>query len=372
MKPDWTRLKPNRPLDPGDAAYVERPDGAPRLAEWVVTGRSPVLVGGAVGVGKSTELACCARALKDQRIACLVPLDRFENMRALTPEGMQLRIAARLAYLAARHLNLPLTPLVLDELERRGLIPRELAPQTTSQFPNWSAEELLLLVLREVQRLSKQGRVTLLLDGLEKTVGEPARLLFDALERLLPEADLVVVVPFQFVYGERADIVLSPGEKLFTIPPLDVSGPNGDVGQAFFRAMTALRLGLDLKDPAVPSEFSGSGGVVEVCARESGGIPRTFLQLLADAASYARIGGEDWPALVHVTRAIEEQRDSFRRLLTPGDDQALLSAEGTDGRNLPTPQKLRLLSHGLLLERREEGRPVMRSHPIVEPLLHGG
>lgn len=374
MLPDWSRLAPNRPLDPGDAAYVPRPVDAPRIPDWILTGRSPLLVVGPVGVGKSTELAFAAQALKNSRIACLVPLDRFENMRTLTAEQALLRIAGRLAYVAVKALHLPITPVLLDELDRYGVLAGGVAPKVTSGFPLRSERDvgdLAILAIREIARKSTQGRVTLLIDGLEKTPPEPARLVFDALEGLHSEVELVVVVPWHAAYGPGAETVIVSGEKLVVVPPVEVEGEAGAAGVAFLRNVAARRLQLDEATLAqAPATFGAPGGVLDTCARLSGGIPRSFLQLLADAVSYARIlDGKAWPEPAHVAQAVADQRESFRRLLTPGDDDALRIVDGADGRDLALEQKLRLLAHGVLLERHERGQPVMRPHPIVRSLL---
>ena len=371
MPPDWSRLAPNRPLAPGDTAYVPRPGDTPRIPDWILTNRSPVLVVGPVGVGKSTELAFAAQALKSSRIACLVPLDRYENMRTLTAEQALLRIAGRLASVAVKALHLPITPQLLDDLNLAGVLEAGVAPNVTGLYSQRSAGDFARLVIREVSSKSSQRRVTLLVDGLEKTSPGAAQPVFDALSELHSEAELVVVVPWHAAYGPGAAMVISPGEKLVVIHPVEVEGKEGAEGLRFLRSIAQSRLPLDAATLAkAPPGFMAPEGELGTCARLSGGIPRTFLQLLADAASHARItDGEDWPSHLHVAQAVEEQKESFRRLLTPGDDAALKSVDGTDGRNMPLEQKLRLLSHGVLLERRENGRAVMRPHPIVKSLL---
>jgi hypothetical protein len=329
------------------------------------------LVVGPVGVGKSTELAFAAQALKDSRIACLVPLDRYANMRTLTTEQALLRIAGRLASIAVKALRLKLTPELLDELDLKGVLDAGVAPKVTSIFSQRSAEDYATLVIREVARRSTQGRITLLIDGLEKTPPEAARRVFDALEELPPEVELVVVVPWHAAYGPGAETVIAPGEKLVVIPPVEVDGLEGVAGLKFLRDVATSRLQLDdtTLAKARPS-FLAPGGELDTCARFSGGVPRSFLQLLADAASYARItDGEDWPSSANVAQAVADQRESFRRLLTPGDDLALQLVDGKDGRDMALEQKLRLLSHGVLLERYENGKSVMRPHPIVKSLL---
>jgi hypothetical protein len=292
-------------------------------------------------------------------------------MKTVTTEQALLWIAGRLASVAVKALHFNLTAELLDELERHGVLTSGVAPHVTSMDSQRSADDLALLVIREVTRKSTQGRVTLLIDGLEKTPPEPARRIFDALAELHSEVDLVVVVPWHAAYGPSAETVIAPGEKLVVVPPVEVEGPEEAAGLKFLRQVAMSRLQLDETLIAkAPPSFLAPGGELDTCARLSGGVPRSFLQLLADAASYARIvDGEDWPAATHVAQALADHRESFRRLLTPGDDVALQMVDGKDGRNMALEQKLRLLSHGLLLERRANGQPVMRPHPIVKTLL---
>lgn len=368
MIPDWSRLAPNRPLDPGDAAYVPRPVGAPRIADWILAGRSTLLVVGPVGVGKSTELAFAAQALKTNRIVCSVPLDRVENMRTLTAERALLRIAGQLGLVAQNTYGVQFHPQLSNELFIASGVtsPISGAPQQRS------AEDLTGLVLGELWQKNK-SKVTLLIDGLEKTPPAPAQLVFDTLQRLQFKyrIEVVVVVPWHAAYGPGAETVIAPGEKLVIVPPVEVEGMSGPEGVEFLRNVVVRRLKLDGTALAqAPAHFSDPRGVLDQCALWSGGIPRSFLQLLADAASYARVtDGEDWPGPTHVAQAVADQRESFRRLLTPGDDVALTEVDGTDGRNMSLDQKLRMLSHGVLLERREDNQPVMRPHPIVRLLL---
>ncbi|ATB35855.1 hypothetical protein CYFUS_001269 [Cystobacter fuscus] len=369
MIPDWSRLAPNRPLNPGNEAYVPRPVGAPRIADWILAGRSPLLVVGPVGVGKSTELAFAVQALATSRFVCRIPLDRVENMRTLTAERALLQIADVIARGAQHIYKIEISPKLLNELE---LATRN-APLGGEVSQQRNAEDLAVLIIREVNQKSTLGHVALLIDGLEKTPPAPAQLVFDALQRLLfkTEVELVVVVPWHAAYGPGAETVIGPGEKLIVVPPVEIEGTAGSEGVAFLRTVAIRRLQLDQEAIAqAPTDFGQPGGVLDQCAQWSGGIPRSFLQLLADAASYARVtDSADWPTLSHVAQAVADQRESFRRLLTPGDDAALRQVDGTDGRDMALDQKLRMLAHGVLLERHENGQPVMRPHPIVRFLI---
>jgi hypothetical protein len=364
MDPDWKALTPHRPLDPGDAAYVERPaDGGRAIADLVVAGKSTVLVAGPVGVGKSTELAAAAQRLQASRVVCLAPLDRWENMRRITAERALLRIAGRLAYVALRVLRLPLSPPLRASLVAHGVLTPDPSEGNTTSILQGSPAMLAHATVEEVTRLSAQQHVALLVDGTEKADGGSAVELFDALADLPEELDLVVVVPWSAAYGPRAPDVIRQGERLFTVRALPVEGPLGDDGQFFLRQMLVQRIA----PVSLPADFRP---ILDLAAVWSGGIPRTFLQLIADAATNARLRRHGpWPTQEDLQDAAADLRDSFRRILLPGDTEALRAVDGTDGREMPLDRKVRLLAHAALLERAGEHGPFMEPHPLVRMLL---
>ncbi len=376
MKPDWNRLGPNRPLAAEDAAeYVESPTAASlRIAKLIEAGSSPLLVAGPVGVGKSTELARAAFLLVSSRPACVVALDRHENMRRITAGQALLRIAGEVVRFGIEVLEALLsTPLVEDLVTAKVLSakfstrsPLDGADTRLTREPR----DLAVSALREVSKWGTEHRIAILVDGLEKTPEQTARPVLDALADLTGEADIVVVVPAHCVYGPMSDTVIAAGEKAVFLRPV---GFNADPNLPspclpWFREMVARRLQLGIEDLLrAPADFSD---VVTRCAWLSGGLPRTFLQLLADAATYARLHREaDWPAQVDLYDAEMDLRDSFRRLLLPGDIDAIRNVEGTDGLEMDLARKLRLLSHGILLELEEQELPVMRTNPLVRHLV---
>lgn len=376
MTMDWTSLMPHAPIHPGATEYVQRPDGASeKITNWILAKRSPVLLGGPAGVGKSTELAQAAQMLQPHRVACLIPLDRWENMRRLGPDRLLQRIAGSVASLATTTLGLTLSP---------GLV-EESAQEVSSR---WSPASLAQLVLVEVARLSSHGRIALLLDGLEKVPEGPAALeLFDALAALPEEVDLVVVIPWHAAFGPRAETIIRTGERFVSARALDVSGDSGRDGRVFLRNVLLRRLQLpaDALDPdRIAQEVSRSldderariaarRDLVADAAVASGGIPRIFLQLMADAASYAKLRREgDWPVIEDLNDAYADQIDSFRRLLLPGDADAALAAAGTDGRELELNRKVRLMAHGILLESAIHRVPVLELHPLAHIAIEQG
>ncbi len=371
MNTDWKALTPHRPLDPGSAAYVTPPSrGAQDIADWVLAGGSTVLLGGPAGVGKSTEMAQAARLLQAERFACLVPLDRWENMRKLTPEQLLLRIAGRLAYVAIQSLKLPVSIELRESLALAGVLKDDsVTPAQGGKFIP-SAPSLIRHTLSEVSRLAAQRRITLLIDGLEKVPPGPGSTdLFDALSALPEDVDLVVVVPWHAAFGPRSDAVLRAGEKFMALRALEVEGDPGEPGRQFLLDLLAARF--EIKAEGLePADALARRALVAEAARWSGGVPRMFLQLLADAGTYARLRSDaSWPGQADLADAIADQEDSLRRVLLPGDTQAILDAEGTDGRELELDRKVRLMAHGVLLERVRNGRRVLEVHPLARAAL---
>jgi len=376
MTTNWTSLMPHAPVRPGSNEYVKRPGGASEeITHWILAGRSPVLLGGPAGVGKSTELAHAAKLLQPDRVACLIPLDRWENMRRIGPDELLQRIASRVAYVAKEMLNLSLSPELFEESQKKPSV-------------HWSPPALVQLVLAEVARLSQQGRITLLLDGLEKVPeGAGSLELFDALAALPDYVELVAVIPWHAAFGPRAETVIRPGERFVSARALEVDGKRGSDGREFLMEVLLRRLQLPdaaLDPNSVVKSLSRSldeeraivaakKSLVESAAVASGGIPRIFLQLMADAASYAKLRrAGNWPIDEDLTDACTDQVDTFRRLLLPGDADAARSAAGTDGRELDLSRKVRLMAHGILLERVRGQVPVLELHPLAQLAIERG
>lgn len=391
MALNWKALAPHRPLDPGEPGYVSPPSGfAERIASLVGAGTSTVLVAGPVGVGKSTELVRIAALLQNSRVACLVQLDRHENIRRLTPDQMLLRIAGELVALAEESLNLRISPQLAIPLADAGVLPTErIDPSFLNIAPfTGSASSLARAAMSEVARRSPHGRIALVIDGLEKMPDTPqAREVLAALHQLGDDIDLITVVPWFAAFGALDDEI-RPGAHLAPLPAPIVDGPEGERGREFLIKILAYRLGLPTeqfeprhhvspahKDANLDSarEVARSQHALIVqAARWSGGLPRTFLQLMADAAQYALIRrGEDWPSEQDLADAVADQKDSFRRVLLPGDTDAIIKCDGTDGREMELGRKIRLLARGVILERQRGDQWFMEVHPLVRPLLGG-
>ena len=343
--PDWRLLAPHRPLSPGDAAYVDRPvGGGGAIAQWVASGGSTVLINGPTGVGKSTELAHAAQELSATRLPCLVQVDRKANMHRVSADELMRLIADEILTLARETWKLR----VSDKL---------------STFETSGVQTARLAIL-EVERLSTPGRLALLLDGLEKLPpGAGTREIFDALAQLPESIDLIVIIPWHAAFGGGTEAILRPGEHMHRIFALDTALATQQPTKAttsFFGALIARRL--RSTDPLPPSFDAQMLGALLT----SGGIPRVFLQLLADAGTYARLKrSAAWPDVSDLVEAVTDQQQSFIRALLPGDTQAIQEAIGTDGRELDLERRVRLLAQGILLERIVNKKIQLEAHPLV-------
>lgn len=350
MTPDWRALAPHRPIERDDERYVPRSNaGGDEIARWIEGGEQTVLVAGPAGIGKSTELARAAMIVEATgETAMMLPLDRYTNVRSMTAEQFYLATArliiAQTKGSKARELGKALAAVALSIQAGADREPLDQA----------------IAAIREAGRQSKQNEVVLFYDGLEKTTPESGRIVFAALSTLAAEARLVVTAPWHAIYGPDADFVIDGNERMVALRPTNT---DHEEGRQFLVDILLRRLGLvSLPDHVLE--------VVISAARWSGGIPRIFLQLVGDAATRARLSdGTDWPTHASLKDAVSSAIDATRRLLLPNDTAALLAVDGTDGREIPLDRKLRLLSHGILLEQ-WEGAPVMRPHPLVKPLLH--
>lgn len=377
MTPNWSLLAPHRPVDSGGDQYVPPPSNiGEAVARWVLASGAPVLLGGPTGVGKSTELAQVAALLEQDRAVCLIQLDRFENMRRLDPERMLSRVAQFVGQprvgagqgVSVSDVAKGVAALgsALTLVSGLGSVAATLASLDTELPPADAA----LSSIRTLARLSER-RVTLLIDGLEKVPeAAQARALFDALSPLAEEADVVVVAPWNLAFGAAAnEPLLRQGERFFFVRAPEMEPFETAPGVPFLLRLMQRRLTIaDMNE--TPQDFYK---VSRDAAYWSGGLPRVFLQLLADAATYALMNnGSEWPEKSNLNDAITDHQEGMRRGLLPGDLSLIRAADGTQGLELPIDAKVRLLAHGLLLERQTPRGVVLQPHPLLRPLLSEG
>jgi hypothetical protein len=365
MVPDWKALLPHRPLDPDSDQYVAPPTGgAERIAEWILADRTTVLVAGPVGIGKSTELARATRLMHAERTACLIRLDRLENMRRATTDQLLLRTAGELAYQTIGQFHIHLSSPLRATLGHAGVLTHEATDSTGQKVPTFTGSALttLKLTLSEISSARNQ-RIVLILDGLEKMPDGPNTLeFFESLGLLSDAVDIVAVLPWSLAFGVGTNAAIRVDEHIVVLRAPDVTQSDAP-GPEFLLELLARRLSI----PSPPE----ARAVFEEAIRCSGGIPRTFLQLVADSGTYARIRRKaPWPDFFDIRDAILEQQESFRRLLRPGDSAAIRAAITTDGRELELERRVRLLTHGVLLERDLGNMTILELHPLLAGLLH--
>jgi len=365
MSLEWQKLAPHKPIEPCGTGYVASPwSASERIAQWITAGEGPVLLGGPVGIGKSTELAHATTLLKEERFALLVQLGRLANMRTLSSdEASRLIVVAMLQH--AHGLGLPISAVLKEIGSTVGRARRRTrAARASRSLP---IKDVFLSSIGEIIRLFNRKRICLLIDGTEKIPEPIARGLFEALAAVSSQLDLVVVVPWYAAFGPGANQVIQSGEKFIPIRAVPFDTKADDVGRNFFRELLARRLSM------AHEELDVHAKLINEAAAMSGGSPRTFLQLLAAAAVCARFRGRgEWPDETDLTSAFSGQVDTIRRLLLPGDKRVLEEADGTDGTEIEIGTRIRLLSHGLLFERDEGNRALLRMPPLVTAVVKDG
>jgi hypothetical protein len=358
-------LAPHKPVDPSNYSnYIAPKYGAEQIAEQVLS-RHTILIGGPSGIGKSTELARTAKFLQRERLTCLVPIDRWENMRQLNSKQLILRMAGRLAYIAVHNLNIPIS----EELQMILIVAKVLKDDSidideTVVVPDEG--EVLRRVVSEINQYLPLGkRISFLIDGLDKVPEEnsSSQELFEALGALPKSIDLVVIVPWYAIFGPKAASVIRYGEKLIILRALDdLASPNGENLQ-FLIDILVSRLGINADEVTNnPNRLK----FVHEAAKWSGGIPQVFLRLLGDAFVNMQtdINGS-WPDVSSITDVVKSYGDGFRRILLPGDTKIINQSVGTDGREIDIKTRIRLMNYNILLERLNNDKPELSIHPIA-------
>jgi hypothetical protein len=218
----------------------------------------------------------------------------------------------------------------------------------------------LLSWLRAIRRSSTQTALALLLDGLEKCPRDTALQAIRSLLALREEADIVVVTPFDLVTGPEGYELLTE-LRAFPIRPVPVfqdTEAAWQAGRVFLKEIFRRRMELSGWEANLER-------TVELAAVASNGLPRTFLQILRSAGGYAAIASRTLPAEEDLYAAIQDQKESLQRILRDGDLAVLTSADSSDGLEIPIERRIRLLTHGLLLEYEEQGKVVVRMNRLL-------
>lgn len=355
---DWKALAPHKPLTGGDPLHVPRPMGdGRRLASMLRAGLGPFAVAGPVGSGKSTELSTAGLELHltSTFFATDISLDQLMNMRNFSAAKLLWVLVSTLVEEIPKHRSL--------ELE----LPEEIRSLLMGGRPDMRAapgpySDAFLAAVREMKRKSPTLQIAILLDGLEKCPEEQARMAVRTILSLKEEVELAFVVPPSLVIGPE-NIELLSELRVFPIRPVPVleeQGARWKEGRQFLTDVFSRRMGEDVSTEALAP-------LLETAAISSGGLPRTFLQLMRDAGGYAAVANRELPTRDDLDNAMRDQADSLRRLLRDGDMRAMQEADGSDGLEMAIDRRIRLLTHGLLLENEVDDKIIVRMHPLLRP-----
>jgi len=351
---DWHALQPARALSPDDPRYVPRPwGGGDRLAVLVRNGLTPIALTGPLGSGKTTELRRALALLGETVHGVEVPADLLVPLDDLSPDVLLWELARYLLdHVLERDPDLRPSRALVDDI--RASDPRLPRGGGIHRKPL----DLVRLVLAEVADLVDHERVGLLIDGLDKAQPDRARAAIRALLPLQHDDELVVVVSPALANGPRSHEVLAH-MRVWWLPSIPA---DSEEGLRYLRRIVTRRL----ERRQLPKSLKP---VADRAAAESGGVTRTFLRLVQDAALYATAEGRVRPTPETLSHAIRDRADAMRRILVAGDLEALANALGTDGLEIPEDRKIRLLAHNALLEYPDGEGSVVRPHPLLAPLL---
>jgi len=341
---DWKSLSPARPLDPKETGpaslYVDRAGGAANTLDLELEAGldQPVGLFGPAGAGKSTELAALASRRQG---SFLVRLDRIlPYSDATTVDGVLEAIAAEV---------------------------RRLAGVDSQQAIGKQGGDLLRAVLR-MPRVKRNSSATVLIDGLEKASAGLAQRTILRLLDFRSEATFVVVVPIEVTVGPSAHVLSE--YRLIPIGPLPVvEALNPDWAAAWNQLFSLVGRRLGIPDHRIARADEDLVAAMRRAIVASGGLVRTYLQLLQTAALHATLRGASVPREEDVRRAEADQTAFLLRLLKEGDAAALRAAHGTSGLEVETSRKVRFLANALLLEYTTAHGASLRVTPLLTDAL---
>jgi hypothetical protein len=374
MAVDWKSLRPHVPAS-WDAAgsgglpvYVPRPENH-SLDALIRETTEPVAVVGPAGSGKSSALGRVSAEHISGVVFVPVLTDHAREYFLSLPPGEPDDLAFRALVTPA---SVSDVLLATEHVLGRALLARGIPDASGSHDPSaWDVRtrkglsnlDAVRSLAREWRRVRGASQLVLLLDGMERLPAETIRADLERLLLLREELRVVAVLPAQVFYGPDG-AWMTEQFRVYSVPPVVVAptnSPHAAAGRAFLREVLRTRVG--------DEGMRASADVLESAISLSGGIPRTFLQLVQDSAMYARLAGREVLRETDLTAAVKDQRQSLRRLLDQGDKQEILRADGTDGAEIPRERRARLIASGLLLEYEEDGELVVHPAPILEPIL---
>jgi hypothetical protein len=341
------RLDPSRPAL--EEEYVARSfDGAPRGWPWPerlrllldAGGRPRVLLHGAVGSGKTSELLRWKRAL-EPAYACRMVLvggglqleDVFDAIQTTLRSDVHDRLSSGFAN--ARHRR-----------GERSAIPRDAWFEVMAAVYNDSVEARRPLVL--------------LIDGTDRVRDEAAPLLFGPGSPLTrPELPPMICTAPNALLATDPNVSRDAGFDVpLHLPPFPVVDAEGKTDVA---AVRWLALGLERRLHGL--DLMEEETLLERVARSSAGIPRDAVRILR-AAVLAALDAPKVQAR-HVIEGEREVRQDLEQALQPSDLKALRRVEETSHYFGAS----RLVTAGAVVAYEGRERRYWRAHPLLADLI---
>ncbi|MBI3272432.1 MAG: hypothetical protein HYZ53_25800 [Planctomycetes bacterium] len=337
-----------------------------------------VLLLGQLGVGKSTEMWALEKQLSSTYCVLRPPAASVLNLSlagwpeifvyaALWAADAQNSRETRAARAVEEALGQPIYHMMVA-INMAGGGGQVIPPSILQRFQSDMVElrkkisaaplqfwDLATSVVRELE--TRSGRpALLLLDGLEKVPDEAARALFHEQRRMLSALPLraVITAPvglsFEPFFGDVEEAVSSV-ERLRAL-----ATEPGTPGHEFLRSLASRRGASE----AFPE------AMVEEAVEWSGGLPRQFVQLLAEAASRALSDGLTAVTKVCMLRARRRVAERFQYQLGPEDFAELGNGDADRSRTA----RSRLVRVGALVEfEDEDGTLHLAINPLVREIM---
>jgi len=313
---------------------------------------TPIVLTGPPGSGRSTELRRAAHLLSSRSHGRVVHVNWFDDPAEIEPGPFLFKLARYFfeewgADVDRVHPN----PALVEDM--RASDPY-LAQGSGRTLP---PQIIAGIVFEAYAKAYKLDRFALFLDGLDQAPPDRARMVLHKLLEVAHKVDLVVVVGPELTNGTASFEVL---DKYRLFPLQSVRTDSGSDGLRWLRNIALHRVG----ESKLPSRKVGR--LISTAAELSGGLPRRFLALLADAAKYS---DRPDPGVRQLTPAADDQALSLRQSLVDGDRAVLNAADGTNGLEVPEDRKTRLLNQGMLLEYPDGKDVKVHPHPLLRRYL---
>lgn|GEM_PF-429381 len=234
-----------------------------------------------------------------------------ERTLAQLKTGAEAKVSAGIPSLFGLKLFARMKSEVSGSLQRRKEITRSL-----QHFSRELIDKVNLLLVHAERTLREHGhpgRLLIVHDNLDRLKGDTARILFDDYGHLLSQlsAHMIFTAPISLKVAPFSMANVFP--DLYAMPMVKVidreSGEPNETGLATLQGLLDKRIDCG-------AVFADAATRTELC-RLSGGSVRDLVRLLNYAADHAAVDGKDMIDQDAVTRAINDMRNEYRRILIP-------------------------------------------------------